>query len=303
MFLSTYWDDFGLILIPKIIAITSSIVAVTVITDYFSLTSFGTLPGRDWSHPDRAAGVIAEPNFAAGLLAISLPFFVYFLSVKDQSLRSRIPHLIGIIMTISAIYFTGSRMGILLVMFFIVGVVIIHRDILMKTPLIVPTLVALPVGLYVLTVLQPTTIQRFTRLISYLQGGVGDGSIRERIDLIIAGIDMVEKNLLTGVGPGNFINAIVNYSGFDSVRYSHNTYINVASQIGIIGFFSFLLLLTYIFKRLLYIGHNDLSAHYILSYLILLGYLLFLSNFFSTYLWFVFIPLSITIENNMGIHR
>jgi O-antigen ligase len=296
-FLTTYWEDTVITSIPKASIIMSTLVATTIITDYFSITSFGTLPGHIWNHPDRAAGIIAEPNFAAGILVVSLPFFAYFSAVKNQSRRSQACYLAGMLMTISAIYFTGSRMGILLIMLFVIGACIIHRDEIMKKSYILPVLFTLPIGLYLLTALRSTTTRRFLRLISYLQGGAGDGSIRERLDLLMSGINMLGDKPMTGVGPGNFPIAIQEYLGYDSIKYSHNTYIDVASQTGLIGLCLFFLVLILIFKSLLYIDHDRLSSHYILSYILLLGSMFFLSNLFSTYFWFVFAPVSATIEN------
>jgi O-antigen ligase len=305
-FLTTYWNEDTPTVVAKTISIVSLLVAITVITDYFSISSFGTLPGRVWSDPNRAAGIVGEPNFAAGLLAISLPFFIYFSIDGFQTIYNKLFYSISAFITTTAIYFTGSRMGILLIMFCVVGIIIIHRKIL-NLKHIISILLCIPAGLYILTIFQTTTIQRFARLIGYLQGGSGDGSIRGRMNLVINGLNMIKNNPVTGVGPGNFINAIVQYPGYNSIRYSHNTYIDVASQTGIIGCCLFILLLLFVSKRLLCIesiqSSSRISSYYIVSYLLLLVYLLFLSDFFNVYFWFVFIPISISVENSIGIKQ
>lgn len=300
-FLTTYWNRNILILTAKVLTIVGLITGMTIITDYFSITSFGTLPGSVWEHPTRAAGIVGKPNFAAGLLAVCLPFFVYFLANDSRSKLSRGFYATGLFVTISGIYFTGSRMGILLVMLCTTGLVIIHRNKLHDKKYVVPTLLSTPIILYTLNIFQSTTIQRFTRLIGFLQGGSGDSSIRTRLDLLITGIDMLSRNPITGVGPGNYVEAIVQYPQFELMTHSHNTYIDVASQTGIVGISLFILLLFFIFCRLIFIrnieAHAKLSSYCILSYLIVLSYMFFLSNYFNPIFWFVFLPVAMSVEN------
>lgn len=67
------------------------------------------------------------------------------------------------------------------------------------------------------------------------QAVVGDQSLDERTELLRQALDLFGEHWLMGVGPGNFAKA----SGFVSVtgklRPAHNTYLEIASEQGIVG--------------------------------------------------------------------
>ncbi len=67
------------------------------------------------------------------------------------------------------------------------------------------------------------------------QAVVGDQSLDERTELLHQALDLFTSNWFMGVGPGNFEKA----SGFVSVtgqlRPAHNTYLEIASEQGIVG--------------------------------------------------------------------
>ena len=80
-------------------------------------------------------------------------------------------------------------------------------------------------------------LRRFRSLLRNLSGEavVGDQSLDERTELLHQALDLFSEHWLLGVGPGNFAKA----SGFVSVtgklRPAHNTYLEIASEQGVVG--------------------------------------------------------------------
>lgn len=87
---------------------------------------------------------------------------------------------------------------------------------------------------------------------------VTDDSLINRYYLFIAGVNMFAENIFTGVGIGNFQYKSMNYGALTN-EVAHNTYINIAAELGIFGICLYLFIL-YCIIRNFYIKPNCLNV-------------------------------------------
>jgi len=81
------------------------------------------------------------------------------------------------------------------------------------------------------------TLSRLRSLIDNFQGGaaVPEQSFIERMELLRQGRELFLDNWLFGVGPGNFASATGFISETGKLRPAHNTYLEIASEQGVVG--------------------------------------------------------------------
>lgn len=82
-----------------------------------------------------------------------------------------------------------------------------------------------------------TALGRFWKLLDNLQGGaaVEDESLEERSELFRQGVQLFKDHWFIGAGPGNFETATGFVSHEGTLRPAHNTYLEIASEQGIVG--------------------------------------------------------------------
>lgn len=87
-----------------------------------------------------------------------------------------------------------------------------------------------------------TAVERFTRLLGRFTGQslVMDGSLDERGELLRQGLDLFANNWVFGAGPGRFAAATGFISHDWRLRVAHNTYLEIASEMGVIGLLAML---------------------------------------------------------------
>jgi O-antigen ligase len=109
-----------------------------------------------------------------------------------------------------------------------------------KNPL--PALVAATLALLTLLVAVPNPMTE-RLLASGLRGDVTDAGVaasnRQRRGALRGGLRMVADNPLTGVGLGNFKNALPDYVDLEGSSLAHNTYLEVAAELGIPALIAF----------------------------------------------------------------
>jgi len=160
--------------------------------------------------PAVLGGLVADPHRGAQFLRIALlglaPLAVF-------ASGSRAALLVGIAVSIGCFSFLKQRRNELLVC-------------------LGGGLVAAP---FVVDV--DNAIARFGRLLGRASGAgmVDDSSLDERSELLRQGIDLFLNNWLLGVGPGRFAKATGFISLEGRLRPAHNTYLEVASEQGLIG--------------------------------------------------------------------
>lgn len=186
----------------------------------------------------RAAGFISpDPNFTAMRMTALLPLVYYWAKTTRK-----IPGLLlmgGLFITLLAIISTGSRAGILAG---IITLLIISFYELKKKgskKLLIAFIMLFILGIFLTSIIAPGPLQsgfvRFENLIGVIKGKeLPDGSVSERYALLVGGARMFLDNYIFGVGLGNFQEHSIEY-GSNLKHESHNTYIEILAELGLVG--------------------------------------------------------------------
>ena len=123
---------------------------------------------------------------------------------------------------------------------------------------------------------------RLEGMLNIFGNNTADASTTTRIEFVRIGWEIFEKNPVLGVGMNNFSNvAYNNYSTFAKV-YAHNNYIEILSDLGIIGFFLYYWLYIKSFIKLIHIKRIKSDDFYLKSSFLLSSLITFsIMNFSS----------------------
>lgn len=193
-----------------------------------------------------ASGFVSDSNDYALAVNVILPFFWYFFIHEKRAFKKS---LFGaaVSMSLVAVIYTFSRGGFLGLCATLLYVILRSKQ-RIKCILICIFVLGLAVS-----AAPPSYWNKIRTISSSEKSEDGRTSSEIRLSLWRIGIKMVEKNPLFGVGPGNFPSKITKYGAeivprkddllFLSERLAHNTFINIASELGIIGLLFFLALI------------------------------------------------------------
>lgn len=288
--------------------------SLTIITDYFGLTNF-----REWYIPDwplaRQMGILGEPNFAAGKLAIGLPFIVWALERSAASRRFLLitVYTIGLGLSVIAVFLTGSRMGIFMYAVLLL-LITVKRRMYLTSPRI-----AIIIGLLVIALfwllrgpfgeMLDLTISRMNPVWSAVVAGqeLEEMSAFKRLKALEIWVLIFRDYPLFGVGMDGYRLIVGYYNLLLTDTYAHNTYIEILVGTGLLGFIPYIAFLFSVLKRLIIIRQiseiNHLYFYFVLSFFMLLIHLFFLSDWSNRYMWNLFLPLSLYLECINVYHR
>lgn len=148
---------------------------------------------------------------------------------------------------------TGSRMpivslGLSLILIFLLSIRVRGKDIRIKKGLI-PFFLTLAVLLVVfLSNSSQSTFQTFNDRFEMLLSGKNDASASERINRYEFAFDMFKESPIIGKGIGSFA---VEYEQIDARSYPHNIFLEVLSEMGLLGLMLLVGLLVIGLKRML----------------------------------------------------
>jgi O-antigen ligase len=192
----------------------------------------------------RLAGQIGDPNEFASTLVPALAFAAFmFASTRHALERLFLGVAVGVFAL--ALFLTQSRGGLVAIAVVFVVTVFLAGPVRAKSIALILTVGALGVSYYTL-VAPPEALQRVTHFAS--GGGAG------RTDLWGIALRMFSDHPVNGVGAGNFqivepryAQANVNLPRVDLVidtpKVTHNTYLHVLTELGIVGFLAFAVLI------------------------------------------------------------
>ncbi len=163
----------------------------------------------------RYRGKLQDPNEVGMVVATGLPFAILLWQIKPTHLRF-FSMLITAVLVVMCIKFTGSR-GALLVFFAVLGVFSYKKW--GNQVLIIGAIIGLPVF----------------AVMSGAKRADADASKAERIELQAAGLEIWQRNPIMGVGFGQYLK--------HHHLTTHNSYVLVLAEIGIVGTFLWLVLL------------------------------------------------------------
>ena len=220
------------------LSIASSLAALIALNDFF----FGP---DDYVY--RANLRFGDPNDLAFLLATTLPL-TFWLLRERWSIR---PLVLGMIVVISlAIAFTYSRSAVLSIGAGIVFLMLTDRK---RIPLLVAAgVLTVAIGL----LLVRSSSSSVFRVEEGLRAKekVAATNVETRLTAWNAAITLAIDNPLIGIGPGNFFYHYGEVTGTppgaEPLGVVHNAYLDIASELGLVGLALFLAYLALIFMRL-----------------------------------------------------
>ena len=250
--------------------------------------SWAYLSGSSWAGTGRASLALdtneADPNYFAAMLLVPLSLSMgMFRSTRSWLQRALMA--LTTLLTAVAIFLTMSR-GALVAMILMAGVYVYRLGLKARTVAVIVLVLA------VLSLFAPAALWKRLQP-EALVTGTG------RTNIWAAGSQMLKHHFFLGVGAGNFPVAYDAYAGagpkFQGYRRdSHNTYLNILSEQGVIGLMLFFTALFYQF-RLLRPEAGRLGTSNVLlvsceaSLVAVLGAGFFLDLLLSKFVWFLLI--------------
>jgi O-antigen ligase len=222
-------EDHQLIMVVVTLGIlTSGIAAVQQVGLGFGLT-------------ERATGLSGGANTASRYFLYGIVILSYLQSRSNERPGVRLLALVGIILLILALITTFSRSGFLLLG---IAFLFITQRFLIGRQRSMALWFTIGIGLvWVLTQASGTVLDPIRILNAIVSGS---DTVGGRYDIWRAGLAMWQDHPIFGIGIGQFSYYYLSYSrspGSIAVLSAHNTYIQVLSETGFVGFVFFIALL------------------------------------------------------------
>ncbi len=180
----------------------------------------------------RSSGTLGDPNEWAALVLMVTPLLLGVLAQDDHPISAPIRlALVGLLPM--AVLSSGSRTA--LVVMSLVSLPLVYVMWRRRGELAVVGVIGAVVAPFVVSA--ETVLRRFGSLIGNLTGTavIGDESLDERTLLVEQAVDLFLTHPIVGVGPGNYVHATGYISLQNKLRPAHNTYLEVASEQGLVG--------------------------------------------------------------------
>ncbi len=181
----------------------------------------------------RAVGSLENPNMLGEYLILIIPIALVMLIGRGEGMR-RSSAFISLAVMGACLILTWSR-GAWIGLIFAVLVLLLmwHRRSLW---LIFAGILSLP---FVTSVMPETILQRFTSI-----GNLSDSSTSYRVHIWRSSVHMIEDNFLSGIGIGEGawrqIYPIYSLMGVEAAPHSHNLYMQIWLELGVLGLIMFL---------------------------------------------------------------
>ena len=233
--------------------------------------------------------------YSAHAFGLTLFHFSESRRIKPLSWFNKIIYLILLIIQTSTCLLSGGRGGlVLLFVIFITSVIFTYGKKSYK--IVIPSTIFVLIIRYTvpwLIDLLGINIKGFTRIMNFLGGDI----LRDaRFGLYSQSLSVFYEKPLLGNGIGSV------FSFFNS--YSHNLFLDILVEIGLIGLLLFVVLLIVFIKKCIFLYHQG-SLFRFLIYIFICGMTL---NLFSGYVWsnqFVWLPIAVilTVQQSVDFHK
>jgi len=244
-------------------------------------------------------------NSLAFMVSIILAFVFGNLTCYNKS-KHKIINLIIYLVIIVSVFLIQSRGLFLVFLVYIILSLLMRRK---KNKINLKTTLFILLGLIIAISLLPdfiinSVMERFSGLLSVLDRSASIEDLSaSRFALINRGVDLFIMSPFFGVGAGGFIY----YNGIHQI--SHNDYILVASEQGLLGVFIFvLILISYLFTayKIYRIESNSINKGVLYSMFGIMVYFLFINAYDSILFWSILAIISAkeyTIRNQTSKSR
>lgn len=214
---------------------------------YFQLTQYVKY---DFSYAYILKGATGNKNINASSILIKIPFLIYLIDRLKNYLFKYIIALL-LILAIYILLIIGSRASILSL--FVISSIFIFRyfffstknKALLKNPSALLPLfgIIIPTLFFMLNVERGNT-SSITKRVSTIN--MEDTSTQQRVRFYEHSLDQIIKNPLVGVGLGNWKVKSVDYdkndiSGYTIPYHTHNDFLEIGTELGILGLILYLL--------------------------------------------------------------
>ncbi|MBM9616712.1 O-antigen ligase family protein [Desulfobulbus rhabdoformis] len=187
---------------------------------------------------------IVNPNQLAWVIVNMVPF-IYFLLWQGGK-ACKIIALITIIPSVYALLLTGSRSGLLSLIFVFLTIIYFSRNRIKN--FLMALVLGFPVAIFIFGILG-TDLQ--TRYLSVIDHNLAGGDTAQgRIESLIRGVGSISNNPLFGNGLGTSPETNANVIG-GRAQMTHNLYLEVFQEVGLIGFILFMMYIYSIIKSLM----------------------------------------------------
>jgi len=212
------------VLLSVALSIPQSIFGVLYFTE--RVFESGVIPGLY-----RASGLMSDPNYFALICLIALALTTY----AAQLTKWRFFFVVGVILS-------GSRAGLLVMLAMPFMALFLRHD--LKKGVIALAMGGAMFWFAISAQWMPESISMIFNVTSYQEDGVRN-SLQDRMLAINAGVVAFENNPIFGYGLGDLIYHPLNLHQ----QLTHNTFIQVLAESGVIGFLLLLLAFVYQFKK------------------------------------------------------
>jgi len=228
-----------------IIAIVASACLASV---YALMQAFNLdLPGWITNFSGRAFSTFGNPDFFGGFLVLVMPFAL--LVSKNKIIVS-----VTAAFLLLTLFLTQTRSSIFAFLLSLLIIVLLFRNEIMKNVKYILTVLLVVAALAALT-------GKFSAVAARVKASGGAGDLRGRVMMWQTGLNMIEKNLITGTGIGNIKPYYAEYkkdnSGYFETEHLHNDFIDIAAQSGVIAMAFFMAIVFFGTKNLLVKGSDN----------------------------------------------
>lgn len=234
------FDLFGLAMMTVMVGLVYTILAEAPLTGVYRVVGMALaaacLASLRPTAGDRATGTMGDPNEWGAMVLLLTPTTLGGLA-DDPSGMVRPLRVLLLLLAPLAILRTESRTALLVGVLVAPAVLYLLRR--QRAELLGGLALAAAAAPFVVSL--DAGLARLRQLIGNLQGSasVQDASLEERSELFRQGRQLFHDHWLLGVGPGNFSRATGFVSHTGELRPAHNTYLEVASEQGVIGLIPF----------------------------------------------------------------
>lgn len=224
---------------PKNQQAVMAIFSISAIISAFYAIQTGQI-GETFDESFRAEGFVDNANAAARFFVVAMVFLTYLRSTSKNVLV-RVLCSVGIVVTYLGVFYTVSRTGMLL-LFGAQGLILLMQ---VKGRQRIAIIIIFVIGLLLLWFLAESIFGIIQTIIPIIINQ--EDTFGLRINLWKSGWLMWLDHPIRGVGIGQYIKELRNYIfRFPGYRVTnavaHNTYIQVLSETGIVGFFLYILM-------------------------------------------------------------
>ena len=227
--------------------------------------TIGVEPLATWEDPTyenihtRVYSTLGNPNLLAGYLLAILPVGLVLPFAMKANTFKKILFLIGNILILLCLIFTGSRgaylglitgglFSLLIFIFYLIN----YKDPINRISTTIIFSIGIIALILTLTFMFPVLGERLSTIFTLRE----HSSNSYRINVWLACLQMLKDNWLIGIGPGNntfrLAYGLYMKSGFDALA-AYNIFLEFAVEVGIIGSFIFLIIFLVSFLKLHYL--------------------------------------------------